>query len=160
MCILARRLTVTVVHTPEVQRWGLERYLGTDLKWRMFRGDVDREGIIAAMSIEEEDGESPSSDEESEATLPNELKFDLGISRRSRGVVQHDVCEWTRHKQEYSDNHYTLAVAAYEKWHRTNPYAVPYAVVIRLEDAGQKAKVYSEIQPILTQIEIRTKVVA
>jgi hypothetical protein len=153
----SKRLTVTVVHTPEVQRWGLESYLGTDLKWRMFRGDVDREEIIAAMSLEEEDGESPTDDEESDRTLPKELAFELGISRRSRGVIQHDVCEWTRHKQEYSDNHYTLAVAAYEKWHRTNPPAVPYAVVIRLEDTGQKAKVYSEIQAILTQIEAQAK---
>jgi hypothetical protein len=149
----SKRLTVTVVHTPEVQRWGLERYLGTDLKWRVFRGDVDREEIVAAMSIEEEDGEAPTDDEESDKTLPNEAKFELGISRRSRGVVQHDVCGWTRHKREYSDNHYTLAVAAYERWHRTNPSAVPYAVVIRLEDTGRRARVYSDIQTILAQIE-------
>jgi len=153
----AKSLTVTVVHTPEVQRWGLERYLGTDLKWRMFRGDVQREAIIVAMSREEEGAESTSGDEESEVTLPNELRFDLGISRRSRGVVQHDICEWTRHKEEYSDNHYTLAVAAYEKWDRANPPAVPYAVVIRLEDIGRKARVYTEIQAILAQIEAQAR---
>ena len=153
----SKRLTVTVVHTPEVQRWGLERYLGTDLKWRMFRGDVDRDEIIAAMSIEDEDNEAPLDDEESDKGLPNELKFELGISRRSRGTIQHDICEWSRHKQEYSDNHYTLAVATYEKWGRTNLPAIPCAVVIRLEDTGRKAKVYSEIQSILAQTEIESK---
>jgi len=154
----SKRLTVTVVHTPEVQRWGLERYLGTELKWRMFRGNVDRDEIIAAMSVEDEDDESPVDDEESDRGRPNELKFDLGISRRSRGTIQHDVCEWSRHKLEYSDNHYTLAVAAYEKWRRPNPPPVPYAVVIRLEDAGRKAKVYSEIQSILAQMEVQAAV--
>jgi len=47
-----KRLTITLVHAPEVQRWGLERYLGTTMKWRLFRGDVSKEDIIAAMSIE------------------------------------------------------------------------------------------------------------
>lgn len=35
-----KRLTVTVAYAPEVQRWGLEEYLGTRLKWKLFRGDV------------------------------------------------------------------------------------------------------------------------
>ena len=42
-----KRLSVTLVHAPEVQRWGFERYLGTTMKWRIFRGDVDREEVIA-----------------------------------------------------------------------------------------------------------------
>jgi hypothetical protein len=109
------------------------------------------------MSIDEEDGKADADDEEAESPLLNELKFELGITRRSRGVVQHDVYEWTHHKQEYSDNHYTLAIAAYEKWQRTNPPPVPLAVVIRIEDTGHKAKVYSEVQSILARIEAQVK---
>jgi hypothetical protein len=61
-----KRLTVTVAYTPEVQRWGLEQYLGTVLKWRMFRGDVSRDEIVNAMShSEEEDTIQPD--------IPNEL---------------------------------------------------------------------------------------
>ena len=117
-----KRMTVTVVHTPEVQRWGLERYLGTDLKWRMFRGDVVQEEIIAAMSADEEgDTAEAATEPEPEAVpLPKELPFKFKVNRRSRGVVQHDVFEWSEHREEYSGNNYTLAIAAYEKWHRRN----------------------------------------
>lgn len=151
-----KRMTVTVVHAPEVQRWGLERYLGTDLKWRMFRGDIDREEIIAAMSAEDEDDTTDVATEaEAEAvTAPKELPFNFKVTRRSRGVVQHDVFEWAEHREEYSGNNYTLAVAAYKKWPR-KLHAVPFAVVIRLEDTGQKARVYTEIQRILVELEVQ-----
>ncbi len=138
-----KRLTVTVVHSPEVQRWGLEKYLGTTLKWRMFRGDTDKEEIIQAMSIE-------NNDIDGETTLPKELKFELGVNMRSRGIIQHDFLEWKRHKQEYSNNFYTLAIAAYEKW---SSEPVPYAVVVRLEDTSQTVQVYSQIQNMMVQIQ-------
>jgi hypothetical protein len=147
-----KRLTVTVVHAPQVQRWGLERYLGTTLKWRMFRGDVEREDIIKAMSIEEE------SEDNDEVDGPNELKFDPGITLRSRGTVQQGVFEWKNHRLEHSENFYTLAVAAYEKWSRENPDPVPYAVVVRLEDTTQTAPVYTEVQDLLARIEVQTRV--
>jgi len=144
-----KRLTVTVVHAPQVQRWGLERYLGTTLKWRVFRGNVDREEIISAMSVEDDQNGDT-------IDLPTELKFDPGVNLRSRGTVQHAVHEWKIHKQEYSDNFYTLAVAAYEKWGRQNPDPVPYAVVVRLEDTTQQAPVYTEVQNLLEiQSQIR-----
>jgi hypothetical protein len=146
-----KRLTVTVVHAPEVQRWGLERYLGTTLKWRMFRGDVEREEIISAMSVEDED------EGNDEVNRPNELKFDPGITLRSRGTVQHGVFEWSNHRLEHSENYYTLAIAAYEKWNRQNPDPVPYAVVVRLEDTTQTTQVYAEVQNILASIEIQTR---
>ena len=147
-----KRLTVTVVHYPEVQRWGLERYLGTDLKWRMFRGDVDREEIITAMSRDEETDEA---DEEVE--LPNELKFEHKITRRSRGTVQHDVFEWTQHRDEFSGKPYTLAIAAYKRWQRKVD-DVPYAVVVRVEDLGQAANVYAEIKDVLARLEVQAQV--
>jgi hypothetical protein len=145
-----KRLTVTVVHAPQVQRWGLESYLGTTLKWRMFRGDVDKEDIIKSMSVE--------GDEDDEETAENmkELKFFPSMTLRSRGTVQHGVCEWKQHKSEYSQNCYTLAIAAYKKWN-DQPVPVPYAVVVRLEDTTQTAQVYAEVQNIITQLEIQTR---
>ena len=75
-----RRLTVTVAYAPEVQRWGLERYLGADLKWRMFRGDKSRDEIVEAMSesVEESDGETLADlllPDEEETPRPKELDF-------------------------------------------------------------------------------------
>jgi len=146
-----KRLTVTLVHSPEVQRWGLERYLGTTMKWRMFRGDVDREEIIAAMSVE--DGGS----DEEEPQRPGELPGKLRVTRRSRGCVQHDVIEWSRHQAHYSDGTYTLAVASYRKWAR-KVHPIPYAVVVRLEDTTQTTQdVYVEVQNILAQIEVQAQ---
>ena len=146
-----KRLTVTLVHAPEVQRWGLERYLGTTMKWRMFRGDVDREEIIAAMSIEE--GE----DNDAEPERPNELPGIMGVNRRSRGCVQHDIIEWRRHQNRYSAATYTLAVAVYQKWTR-KVAPVPYAAVVRLEDMTRTAdQVYAEVQNILARIEVQAQ---
>ncbi len=143
-----KRLTVTVVQAPKVQRWGLESYLGTTLKWRMFRGDVGKEDIIQSMSIE--------GDEDDEETAENlkELNFFPSITLRSRGTVQHGICEWKQHKLEYSQNCYTLAIAAYKKW---DDQPVPYAVVVRLEDTTQTAQVYADVQNIITQLEIQTR---
>ncbi|MEM1167605.1 MAG: S8 family serine peptidase [Cyanobacteria bacterium P01_H01_bin.35] len=144
-----KRLTVTVVYAPEVQRWGLETYLGTTLKWRMFRGDVEQEEVIKSMSVEEENN-----DEET-IENPKELNFEPGITLRSRGTVQHGIYEWKKHKSEYSQQCYTLAIAAYEKWGRKNPDSVPYAVVVRLEDETQTAQVYTEVQNIMAQLEVQ-----
>lgn len=146
-----KRLTVTVVYAPEVQRWGLETYLGTTLKWRMFRGNVDQEEVIKYMSVEEEENDEETGEN------PKELKFEPGITLRSRGTVQHGICEWKQHKPEYSQNCYTLAIAAYEKWNRENPDPVPYAVVVRLEDTTQTADVYVEVQNIMAQLEVQAR---
>ena len=146
-----KRLTVTVVYAPQVQRWGLENYLGTTLKWRMFRGDVDQEDIIQSMSVENDE------DDNETVENPKELKFTPGVTLRSRGTVQHGVLEWKQHRLEYSTNCYTLAIAAYEKWQRANPEPVPYAVVVRLEDTTQTAEVYAGIQAILTNLQVETK---
>lgn len=146
-----KRLTVTVVYAPEVQRWGLETYLGTTLKWRMFRGNVDQEEVIKYMSVEEEENDEETGEN------PKELKFEPGITLRSRGTVQHGICEWKQHKSEYSQNCYTLAIAAYEKWNRENPNPVPYAVVVRLEDTTQTADVYVEVQNIMAQLEVQAR---
>lgn len=147
-----KRLTVTLVHAPEVQRWGLERYLGTAMKWRLFRGDVDRDEITAAMSVEDGD----TGDEEPHR--PGELAGKLGVTLRSRGCVQHDIIEWSRHQARYSAGAYTLAVATYQKWKR-KVKPIPYAVVVRLEDTTRTThSVYVEVQNALAMIEVRATV--
>ncbi len=144
-----KRLTVTVCSTPEVQKNGLTSYLGTTTMWRMFRGDVSHDEVVAAMSKEETEEEDEENGEEDGD--PNELKFVPGIKRRSRGTVQHGVFEWTQHQPEYSDHHYTLAVASYEKWGRLEGKApsLPYAVIVRLEDVGRTVKVYGKITAVI-----------
>lgn len=155
-----KRLTVTVAYSPEVQRWGLERYLGAALKWRVFRGDVPQDDVIKAMSVPDEDEtEQPAASAAApveEPESPNELKFDLGITRRSRGAIQHDVAEWNVHKPEYSAHHYTLAVAAYKKW-PSNMAAVPFAVVVRIEETSQTAEIYSEVKAALIELEVQAR---
>ena len=145
-----RRLTVTVVHAPEVQRWGLERYLGVDLKWRMFRGDKSRDEIVEAMAepIDESDEETLDDllmIDEDEVTLPMELPFKPSFLKRSRGTVQHAVYEWSQHRKEYSDGQYTLAIAAYKRWTR-KVENIPIAVVVRLEDLGRKIPIYVQVR--------------
>lgn len=145
-----RRLTVTVVHAPEVQRWGLERYFGADLKWRMFRGDKKRDEIVDAMSEStDESDEETLADlllvDEEEALLPKELSFHPSVIKRSRGTIQHAVFEWGKHQRQYSDRHYTLAIAAYKRWQRkVSP--IPFAVVVRLEDLGRRVEIYSRVR--------------
>lgn len=139
------RLTVTVAHAPEVQRTGIEQYLGTNFKWRMFRGDVPRDEVIHVMSVEDPDNDTGVQER------PNELHFALGVNRRSRGTIQHDAMTWT-HSEQFSQGHYTLAIAAYKRW-STKP--VPFAVVVRLEDIGKTVDVYQEVQAAVEQIRVR-----
>jgi hypothetical protein len=150
-----------VAYSPEVQRWGLERYLGTSLKWRVFRGDVARDDVVTAMSIgddEETQQSAPATGSAlEEAEEPNELGFSLGITKRSRGTIQHDVSEWNVHKPEFSANNYTLAIAAYEKWGRKNPPSVRFAVAVRIEETSQSAEIYNEIKNALVALEIQTR---
>jgi hypothetical protein len=143
-----KRLTVTVVHTPEVQQWGLEQYLGVAIKWRMFRGDVPQEDVFAAMSRPEQKGIDP-------PDLPQEISFGIGINQRSRGTVQHDVAEWKQHRHGFSDHNYTLALTGYSRWSR-QVEAVPYAVVVRLEETTRTAEIYTEVRNALARIRVRT----
>jgi len=103
------------------------------------------------MSAEERDESA-----EREPEKPGELQGRLGITLRSRGTIQHDMIEWTRHQERYSEQTYTLAITAYKKW-ETTVASVPYAVVVRLEDTNESTHVYSAVQNILAGIEIRAR---
>jgi len=157
-----KRLTVTVVFSPEVQRWGLEQYLGTGLKWRVFRGDGSRDAVVAAMSANEDENDTQDESDAEEIDQGEELKelkFELGITKRSRGSIQHDVAEWSVHKAEFSTHNYTLALTAFEKWGRTNLSPVPFAVVVRLEDTSQTVNIFTEVDNAFVAIEIESRAV-
>jgi len=149
----AKRLTVTVVHAPEVQRWGIERYLGTNLTWRLFRGDISRGAIVDAISKEEAEHD----DTTEPAPKPNELAGELGFMRRSRGCVQHDIVVWQRHLPIHSSGPFTLAVATHKRWAR-KVQPVPFAVVLRLEDTGRTTPIYTEVKEILARIATEVRV--
>ena len=152
-----RRLTVTVAHAAEVQRWRLERYFGVDMKWRMFRGDKSRDEIVDAMSepvdvSEEESLEDLLLSDDDDSTIPKELKFRPTFSKRSRGSIQHATYEWGQHRKEYSGSHYTLAVAAYKRWAR-KVENVPVAIVVRLEDLGRQVPIYGRVEASVMEVE-------
>lgn len=153
------RITVTVCHHPEVQRWGLERYMAVDLKWRLFRGNVDRDAVVKAMSgeVTQSDEDVPEDDESQDSeqsSMPSEVKYKLGISCRSKGTTQHDIHEWKRHQAEFSVSHYTLAIASYKRWTRKAANS-KLAVVIRIEDLGRTVPVYTPVQQLLAEVEAR-----
>jgi len=138
-----KRMTVTMAYSPEVQRWGLERYFGAVLKWRMFRGDIEQSAVVDAMSAED------TGDETYRQSLDQELTFSPGITLRSKGALQHATFDWTNHHEEYSQNHYTLAIGSYEQWNRKNGGEIPYAVVVRIEDLSKSCRVYSLVNSMI-----------
>lgn len=151
-----KRITITSSHLPEVQRWGVERYLGSTIKWRLFRGDADQDAILQKMSRDEdsdtEEGGSTGNGDHKEIT-----KFHFKVSERSKGCIQHDYHEWSIHREQYSLNHYTLAVAAYGKWPRKQK-AVPLAIVVKIEDESHSAPIYTDVASMISaQTEVTSK---
>jgi hypothetical protein len=141
-----KTLSVTVAFDPEVHHRGFGDYFGTTLRWRLFRGDVDRESVVALMSKPDEDtGDDPEPDYERGSRPRIDLLGVNGIQRRSRGSVQPDTERWDDHNAEFSRNHYLLAVTTFEKWGRTNPPDTPYAVVVRLAEHAQRVAIYDHI---------------
>lgn len=155
---ILKRMTITVVQVPEVQRWGLERYHGTELKWQVFRGNIDREEIKNAMSLDDEiEGEAADNLNDDEDSLPKGMKYKIGFNLRAKGTIQHDIIEWKIHKEEYSKNYYTLAISTFKRWGR-KVQSVPFAVVIRIEETGNKISINNEIKVEIENIAVKTKV--
>jgi hypothetical protein len=102
---------------------------------------------MSLQELERNQADAEEIEENSRTALPKDMIGDLtGLTLRSRGTVQHDVFEWTDHQESFSDGSYTLAVASFEKWGRSNPPSLPFAVVVRLEDLSRTVLVYSEVQ--------------
>jgi hypothetical protein len=153
-----KRLSVTLAFAPEVQKWGLERYLGAEIKWKIFRGDISRDSIRNALSAPDDESDEVTQDEEEELehdqNSPGELPFTPGFTRRSKGTVQHATYEWKSHREHYSAGHYTLAVVAYKRWER-KVKNVPLAIVVRLEETGRAIEIYSRVRTKI-EVEVRT----
>lgn len=153
-----KRLSVTLAYAPEVQKWGLERYFGAEIKWKMFRGDIDRDSIRNALSAPDDESDLAVIDENAESeddeNAPGELQFTPAFTRRSKGTVQHATFEWKSHKEHYSAGHYTLAVVAYKRWQR-NVKNIPLAIVVRLEETGRAIEIYSKVRSKI-EVEVRT----
>jgi hypothetical protein len=160
---------ITVAFAPDVHQSGLKDYLGSRLKWRVFRGDSTETDILSAMSKPEDsifDEESDpqedavdlllegEEDDETESNVKELKKSRFGIQTRSKGTVQHDVFKWTQHKEHYSKNDYILAVSLYKRW---SSKQVPFAVVIRLEDSSNTIPIYSKVRAKLLAAQVRTK---
>ena len=133
-------LTVTVVYHPEVHLRRLSDYVGTSLRWRVFRGDTSKEDVMATMSSD--------ADIEDARELPNAAH---GIQKRSKGCVQHDAFVWRDHRAEFSANNYTLAITTFERWGLGNRDPVPFAVVVKLEERSRTVPIYNWIEAELAE---------
>lgn len=161
-----KRLFVTVAYAPPVNSSGLKNYLGSRMQWRLFRGDAPEEEIIEILASSEEANDEENESEEglddelddSSSSLAGskELKCHLyGLRTRSKGTIQHDVFEWTNHRESYSDNDYLLAVSLYKRW---STLPVPFAVVVRLEETSWSTPIYSKVKARIGELRVRTTV--
>ncbi len=136
-----KRITVAVAAAPSVQRWGLGEYLGTNLKFWLYRGDKPADEIIAQHQREED---APN---EAPKASNDHLDGMLGITNRSMGTLQRDVFEWSEHKEGYSADDYTLAVSVWgaASWLKKTT-TIPLAVVVRVEEtSGRYQQLYARI---------------
>lgn len=152
-----KRLTITVSYLPEVHRNALHRYMGTKLEWDLFRGDTDYTEVLEFYSSREEEVEEQDVNEEDN---PKKLAgFIYGKRARSKGLVQHDILEWTRHTEEHSSGDYVLALLFRSLW-SSNQKPVKYSVVVRLEDEGRAVQIYDLVRTSLTvPVQIRVPAV-
>lgn len=151
-----KRLSITVVSSPEIQKSGLKKYHGSRIKWSLFKGNVSEESIIQLLSIDSDSEDESSSDTEDQEV--GEVKsFKYGTRMRSKGCVQHDEYTWSVHKDGYSRNDYTIAITCQDIW-GTKQKDVPYALVVRL-DIENKTSVEIDVYNLIrTRVETRVRV--
>lgn len=158
------RLTVTVSYLPEVQRWGLESYLGSSFRWEVYRGNVSLETIISDMSKSKPEFLWDIAEDKDKYQTKTDGALDgrFKVTCRSRGTIQHDVFEWVQHKKEYSQGDHTLVVAANpnSQWKGKGRLKepVPYSVVVHIEDESRSVPINTKIrQAIQNQAKTKTK---
>jgi hypothetical protein len=152
-----KSISITLAFDPEVHNRGFGDYFGSTMQWRLFRGDVDKAMVVNQMSRPDDDAnEELDDDDKAEISVKGQRRerLDLsnsanGITARSRGSVQHDYFRWDDHREEYSQNHYTLAITSFEKWQRRQPGPVRYAVVVRIEEHSRQVPIYDAIALVL-----------
>jgi hypothetical protein len=142
-----KSLTVSLAYAPAIQRRGLDEYLGTRLKFRLFRGNTDPSKIEEWMGIEEDEENTP---RQNDGHLPGTL----GINLRSKGTLQQDRFEWFDHDRAWSAYTYTLAISASAaKWSAAGE-PISMAIVVRLEVEDQNViNLYSEVATVMARTE-------
>ena len=148
-----KRLVIAVASSPPVQRWGIQEYLGVQLKFRVFRGDEDLDQIQALLQRDAEEENKAAEKHVDVQDLPGVL----GIARRSFGTLQRDSFEWSNHNEKYSVNDYVIAVSIKPaSWMRDTETAV--AVVARVEDTtGTYQELYARVRA-KVQVPVRARV--
>lgn len=145
-----KRITVSVAAAPPVQRWGLGDYLGSQLKFWLYRGDKPITEIIAQHQRELD---APNT---MPAGTTDHMDGKIGINLRSVGALQRDVFEWSEHRDEFSDHDYTLAVSVIgtTKWVKDENLEIPVAVVVRVEEtSGVYQELYTRIR---SRVRVKT----
>ncbi|MDR2704574.1 MAG: S8 family peptidase [Planctomycetaceae bacterium] len=147
-------ITITTCHLPEVQKLGIGQYLGTDLKWRLFRGDSDQNAVVRRMSHDDDDTNSNNTDDSNDKCIHEIKDFHYKITERSKGCIQHDFYEYKQHSRDFSTNPYILAITAYKKWIQSQKN-IPFAVVVRIEDKSNSVPIYSDVKALVeAQVEV------
>jgi len=138
-----KRISVAIASAPEVQKWGVGEYLGAEMKFRLFRGDQSADHIAALLQRDDDEKNTAAAKDIS----ANDMEGQLRIVRRSVGTLQKDVFEWRDHKEDYSQDDYTLALSLVSAtWLRTDD-PIPIAVVVRIEDAtGKYQELYARVR--------------
>lgn len=121
-----KKLKVTVVFSPEIQKSGLKKYHGVRVGWDLFRGDQTDDAIAELVSVPR----VSSPDDEDEDDAPESLKgHKYGKNKRSKSCIQHDEYEWVQHKEEFSANDYKLAIVTQDLW-KNKQGDLPISVVV------------------------------
>lgn len=136
-----KRIVVSAAISPPVQPWGTQEYLGANMKFRVFRGDMDPDRIEAMMMRDEDEPNLA-------GTAVNDISSRLGINRRSIGTLQRDTFVWSEHKPEFSHHSYTLAIALKPaSWCKGSDLEIPLGVVVKIEDTtAQFAQLYARVE--------------
>jgi hypothetical protein len=148
-----KRLVVSIAASPPVQRWGIQEYLGAQIKFRVFRGDEDLEEIQALLQRADEEENKAAGKHVNAEDLPGVL----GISRRSTGTLQRDSFEWSNHNENYSANDYVIALSLKPaSW--MHDREIPVAVVVRIEDVtGKYQELYTQVRA-KVQVPVRARI--
>jgi hypothetical protein len=144
-----KRITVAIASAPPVQQWGVEEYLGAEMKFRLFRGDRSFAEIEAALQRDDDEANVAPN-----ATVAD-MVGDIGINGRSVGTLQRSCFEWSDHDPNYSIDDYTLAVSLTGAGWVEEDTDIPIGVVVRIEDSTTRfQELYARVR---TRAQVRAR---
>jgi subtilisin family serine protease len=136
-----KRIVIAVAFAPPVQTWGVEEYLGAEMKFRLYRGDRSYQDIEASLQLD--DGEENLASK----VTADDMVGEPGITARSSGTLQRATFAWQDHDPAYSADDYTLAISLFgASWIKPG-VLVPMAVTTRIEDRTSRfQELYSRVK--------------